>query len=112
VRVKSDHSNSQADLLPNEMAMVSVKGLQKSKITNPNYLSWKTGVFVFDDTPLTEAIKELNRYYQKPIVLKTDKTNLLFSARFDKDKQENIIEIINLTFNLSSYENTDFYELR
>jgi ferric-dicitrate binding protein FerR (iron transport regulator) len=112
VRVKSAHSNSQADLLPNEMAMVSVKGLQKSKITNPNYLSWKTGVFVFDDTPLTEAIKELNRYYQKPIVLKTDKTNLLFSARFDKDKQENIIEIINLTFNLSSYENTDFYELR
>jgi transmembrane sensor len=112
VKVRSTHSNSETELLPNEMAVVSNDGLEKSSITNPNYLSWKTGIFIFDNTPLNQVVEDLNRYYKKPIVLKTDKTGLLFSARFEKAKQDDIIEIIKITFNLNSYENTNFYELR
>jgi len=112
VKVRSTHSNSETELLPNEMAVVSNDGLEKSSITNPNYLSWKTGIFIFDNTPLNQVVEDLNRYYKKPIVLKTDKTGLFFSARFEKAKQDDIIEIIKITFNLNSYENTNFYELR
>lgn len=112
VKVKSAYSDSDVVLLPNEMAFVSANSLEKSKINDPNYLAWKTGVFVFNDTPLAEVVADLNRYYPKPIVLNTDKSGLLFSARFEKDKQDDILEILTLTFNLKSYENTDFYELR
>lgn len=112
VKVKSAHSDSETELLPNEMALVSASSLEKSKINDPNYLAWKTGVFAFNDTPLARVVADLNRYYPKPIVLNTDKSGLLLSARFEKAKQNDIIEIITLTFNLNSYENTDFYELR
>lgn len=112
VRVKSEQSGNQTELSPKEMAIVSREGLVKSSITNPNYLSWKTGGFLFEDTPLSAVVDELNRYYNKPIVLNTDKAGMLFSARFEKAKQEDIIEIIKTTFNLNSYENTTFYEIR
>lgn len=111
VKVKSTFSNSETELLPNEMARATTKELEKTQINNPNYLAWKTGIFIFDNTPLNIVVEELNRYYEKPIVLNTEKNNLLFSARFERDKQEHIIEIIKVTFNLNSHENTNSYEL-
>ncbi len=112
VKVKSTHLDFETELLPSEMALVTADGLEKTLINDPNYLAWKTGIFIFDNTSLNQVVEDLNRYYQKPIVLKTDKTGLLFSARFEKAKQVDIIEIIKVTFNLNSYENTNFYELR
>ncbi len=112
VKVQSERSGSEAYLSPKQMAVVSREGLAKSSITNPNFLSWKTGDFLFEDTPLPTVIDELNRYYNKPIVLNTTKTGMLFSAHFEKAKQEDIIEIIKTTFNLNSYENTTYYEIR
>lgn len=32
-------------------------------------LGWRDGLVVFQDTPLTEAVKEMNRYTAKPIIL-------------------------------------------
>jgi ferric-dicitrate binding protein FerR (iron transport regulator) len=46
-----------------EMASAGNSGLAKVKETEPNYLSWKTGEFIFEDAPLEEIIGALNEYY-------------------------------------------------
>ena len=112
VNVQSEYSGSGVTVLPGFMASVTPDGLEKSQITNPNYLSWKTGVFLFEDTPLPDVIKELNRYYPKPVKLNTVQQNRLFTAHFEQAQQGDILEILKITFNLNICENTNFYEIR
>lgn len=111
VKVRSVFSEEEVYLLPDDKVIATRDNLVKSQITNPNYLSWKTGVFLFEDTPLTTVVNDLNRYYPKPIRLKGDKNELLFSAKFDQAKQEDILEILKITLNLNITENTNFYEI-
>ena len=111
VSVQSRYSKSGVNLLPGNMVKVNAEGMEKSQITNPNYLSWKTGVFQFEDTPLPDVIKNLNRYYTKPIKLTTTKQERLFTAHFEQAKQKDILQILIITFNLNIRENTSFYEI-
>lgn len=111
INVRSAYTNGDVILFPDDKAIATRVNLVKSQITNPNYLSWKTGVFLFEDTPLPTVVDDLNRYYPKQILLKNEKPELLFSAKFDKAKQEDIIEILKITFNLDIRENINFYEI-
>jgi len=111
VNVKSTYSATSIYLLPNEMAMVTKLGLSKSQITNPNYLSWKTGVFQFEDTPLRDVVRDLNTFYSKPFVLNTSNREQLFTAHFDNAKLEDIIKILEITLSLNIQENQNTYEI-
>ena len=111
VNVKSAFSESNINLLPADMALASKSGVVKSQITNLNYLSWKTGVFRFEDTPLNHVVRDLNSFYTKPIVLKTSHNDLLFSASFDQVKQKDILEILKITLSLTITEKPNYYEI-
>lgn len=111
VNIQSNFSNSFVNLLPNEKAVANTKTLKKSRIANLNYLSWKTGVFYFEDTPLSSVINDLNCYYKKPITLNTSKADMLFSAQFENSNLEDILEILKLTFKLTIQESTNSYEI-
>jgi transmembrane sensor len=111
VNVKSANSATSVTLLPNEMAVATKSGLMKSQITNPNYLSWKTGVFQFEDTPLKDVVHDLNTFYNQKIVLKTTNQEQLFSAHFDNAKLEDIIEILAITLTLNIQKTPNTYEI-
>ena len=40
-----------------------------TQIKDPNYLSWKTGILEFHQSPLANVTKTLADFYAKPIVL-------------------------------------------
>jgi len=111
VNVKSTYSETSVCLLPNEMAVATKSGLLKSQITNPNYLSWKTGVFLFEDTPLRDVVNDLNTFYNKSIVLNTRNQEQLFSAHFDNARLEDIIEILEITLSLNIQKTANTYEI-
>jgi len=111
VNVKSTCSATSVYLLPDEMAVVTKSGLLKSQITNPNYLSWKTGVFLFEDTPLRDVVNDLNTFYNKSIVLNTSNQEQLFSAHFDNANLEDIIEILEITLTLNIQKTPNTYEI-
>jgi transmembrane sensor len=111
VNVESGYTKTTVNLIPDQMATVTNSGLVKSQITNPNYLSWKTGVFLFEDTPLKDVVRDLNTFYNKPIQLNTSNQEQLFSARFNQAKQADILEILKLTFNLNIQETPNSYEI-
>jgi ferric-dicitrate binding protein FerR (iron transport regulator) len=111
VNVKSAYSATSVTLLPNEMAVATKMGIVKSQITNPNYLSWKTGVFLFEDTPLKDVVRDLNTFYDQSIVLNITNQEQLFSAHFDNAKLEDIIEILEITLTLNIQKTPNTYEI-
>lgn len=111
VNIQSNFTETAINLLPNDKAIASKTGLIKSPITNPNYLSWKTGKFVFEDTPLETVINDLNRFYKKPIILLNSHPQQHLTACFDNAKLEDIIKIIELTCKLPIEDNNNTYEI-
>lgn len=86
----------------------SVESVSSVKNNDPNAFSWVSGVFVFEDTPLSVVISVLNSYYAKKIILSdmvaADKK---LTARFSNQSQEEIIEVIKLTCNVQATYSSD-----
>ena len=112
VNVKSLYSQASVNLLSDDMANVTENDIQKMQITNRNYLSWKTGRFIFKDAPLKDVIKDLNSFYNKQIVLNNPDINCSFSANFDNAGLSDIIEILKLTCSIEITEKGNNYEIQ
>ncbi|MCP4443260.1 MAG: DUF4974 domain-containing protein [Aureispira sp.] len=72
-----------------------------SIIDNPNYMAWKTGQFVFENTPLFMVIADLSTYYTAKLDLEDGgKFDCQINAEFDKEKIGVILELISATCGL------------
>lgn len=59
-------SNGRQELIlsPNEQALLSDKGIfEKKTVDTQLFTSWKDGFLTFYDTPIPEALKQIERYY-------------------------------------------------
>ena len=98
VEVSNADKSSNVIITKGYSANVENNHVNKFDTNNPNYLSWKTGEFTFDNTDITEVISLLNSYYSKQIALKnTTDTTCSLTAHFKKLKLQEVIEIIELT---------------
>lgn len=57
-----------------------------------NQTAWATGMFIFDNTPLSTVLKELSDYYH--VQLTCDETDKKLSSQFDTDSLDEIINLI------------------
>lgn len=85
-------------LAPSEKVILNkeTKNMTKEQVTNVNNdLLWKEGKLLFDNTPLEEAIKILERSYGVTIHLKKDSLkNFQFYGNFNRNEQT-IHDILN-----------------
>jgi hypothetical protein len=73
IGLQSVKGTNETKLSPNEQAIVTGTGtFSKHTVDVTTYVSWKNGYLSFDETPMTEVLKQIGRYY-----------NLSFN--FDKD---------------------------
>lgn len=80
-------------LLPDEKGVSNSSSLTKSNNTNINYLSWKTGVFTFKDTPVREVVKGLNSYYKKPVIIPSNTiVDCNVTAYYNREQITTILE--------------------
>jgi len=94
---------NQVYLIPGEKGTLFTKSsiLEKSQNSNPNYLAWKTRDFIFNDIPLNEVFKCLEKTYHVKIQVADPKLNdLKLNAQFDKKTIDFILNVVGLTFNL------------
>lgn len=64
-----------AMLSPNDMLTADARGVQVRRVADIGAVEgWRDGVVIFDDTPLSEAVEEINRYATRPMVLANDGT--------------------------------------
>jgi transmembrane sensor len=65
--------------------------------------SWKDGLIVFEDEPLSQAVAELNRYSAKPIAIGDPSiSNLRVTGVFNTDQSDRFAQILTETFPLSA----------
>jgi ferric-dicitrate binding protein FerR (iron transport regulator) len=88
-------------ILPNQAAILDEKGIDVRPVKDLNYLSWRTGILTFDNTPIDQVAAELSDYYH--LVIKTDSGLLIsnITAKFEKQPIEQVLEEIKLLSNLS-----------
>jgi ferric-dicitrate binding protein FerR (iron transport regulator) len=77
------------------------KILTKSANTDVNFLAWKTNDIIFNETPLSEVVKCLEKVYHIEVdVMEPELEELKLTAHFDKKPIDFVLDVVRLTFNL------------
>ncbi|MEQ9306999.1 MAG: FecR domain-containing protein, partial [Marinoscillum sp.] len=112
--VEVQGKNNTVVLKINEKAIFDKETGRLFKVVNddPNYLSWKTKRFTFDDTPLHEVVKNLSNAHQTRIQLITKSIdNCPVTVSFDGQSLQAILEILSATLDLTIEKTTAGFEI-
>ncbi len=107
--------NSEVFLTPGEKGTLFIESnlLQKSVNANVNFLAWKTNDLVFNETPLSEVIRCLEKVYHIEIQLtEPDLEDLLLTAHFNKKPIDFVLDVVRLTFNLELTGENELFTLK
>jgi transmembrane sensor len=110
----SDNTGTQSiQLDPGFVGTVTSKTSAKTVNSNPNYLSWKTGLLVYNGQKLEVVFNDLKRVYNMDIV--ADNSGILENTwttdPIDNQPQETIILLICTSFNLDYTKDGNVYHL-
>ncbi|MCL4482980.1 MAG: DUF4974 domain-containing protein [Bacteroidetes bacterium] len=84
-------------LKPGEKAEFNTESreLSVSKVDSYNYTSWKDGLLIFKNEPMSDAFKKLERWYNIDIEVKNNKVNqLVFNATIVNESIEEILDLM------------------
>ncbi len=87
-------------LYPGEMLAINESGaIQKISTSSFDHIGWKDGVIVFQDTPLKEAIAELEKWYGVDIILRNypEGNDMNFTGSFRNDNLSNVLKSLSYT---------------
>ncbi len=87
-------------LHPQQQIRVSDKSSEVSRFENLDFLSWKEGVFIFDDMLLTDIIKKLELFYDVSIVVQnTALGNFRYTGKFrQRDGVESVLKKLQIVY--------------
>ena len=71
------------------------KEIRKTENDNPNYLAWKTKIFVFEGTKLNEVIRLIGEVYNVTIEIDKDLNNCELFAKFENQSLDDILRLLN-----------------
>ena len=103
------------ELLPNERLIYdkSSKILTKDHVDVKFYTSWVNGFLNFNNMPITQVFKILERYYNKNINVEDDLPKISFSGKLDlKDKIEDVLENISFASAVKTEKNNDSFKIK
>jgi len=103
---KGNKSNNTI-LNPGEKAEISTTQKTITTIVNPdpNYLSWKNGKIIFDNTSLDQVIATLSKVYQKEIRLGNPQlSGCSLTATFDNQTLASVLNVIRVTLDVEVAE--------
>jgi len=113
VKVSDIENTSGQIITPGYSAKVKKEGVEKYETANLNYMAWKTGKFIFKETPILQVVDDLNKYYKKQIVIADGvDVNCLLTADFNKTNLHEVLEIIKLTCDFSIEEDKDKFIIK
>lgn len=74
--------------------------IEKQQNTDLNFLSWKTGILYFNETPITEVFQLLQKQYSHVFVFET-KNGIMptLTTTIDNQSEEAVLEELNLLLN-------------
>jgi len=112
VMVSGSENNNNLILEPGDIGTMFPERSEKSVNNNPNYMSWNTGLLVYDGQTLDVVFRDLKRVYNMDIV--ADDPDIITNAwtsPIDNQTRETIIRLICASFNLSYTKEGSVYHL-
>jgi transmembrane sensor len=109
---KSGKFDKKLKLAKGEMAVLSNE-LTKKNIIDQNFMSWKTGVFIFNNEPLPHALDLLSEYYQVEFRIGDDKLqSFTINGKYEKKSLEELIEVLEMTLGVRLEKKNGQYWLK
>ena len=108
VQVSDKHSSQK--VRPGELLTYHKKDkkFSVSENANPNILAWKTGKFIFKNTPFNKVTEDLEKYYKVSFRNAAQFKSCLVTAEFNQQELTEVLavlgEILNLEFKISQSE--------
>lgn len=100
LNLQSDSKNKETILLPGDRAVIE-KESSKTTVRNENinkYIAWHTGKLVFDNSPMSEVARLLERWYGVEVrVQDTEIMNYRFTTTFENESLFQVIELLGLS---------------
>ncbi|MEM8568769.1 MAG: FecR domain-containing protein, partial [Bacteroidota bacterium] len=93
VRVSVKNKNESVELVNGEEALVSLNAVTQRK-ASPNYASWRTGEFTFDNTPLPKVIAKLKTYYRSGLPNDIPESDCRLTAKISNMNVNEVIELL------------------
>lgn len=112
VMVSGNENNKNLILDPGYIGTMFTERSEKSVNNDPNYMSWNTGLLVYDGQTLDVVFRDLKRVYNMDIV--ADNPDIItntWTSPIDNQTQETIIRLICASFNLSYTKDGSVYHL-
>ncbi len=81
------------------------KRINKEMNKNVNYLSWKTGILTFKNTPLKEVCYILSQYYKKNINTKITDPEFVINGSFDNETLDNLLSTVQIVLDVNVVQN-------
>lgn len=110
----ADNSGSLSLIIdPEYIGTIDSKTNEKVLNKDPNYLSWKTNLLVYDGQKLDVVFKDLKRVYNMEIIV--DDPAILentWTSPIDNQPQDTIIRLICASFNLRYVKDGNVYHLK
>jgi len=98
-------------LSPGQKATITKNKLSLSGLGTPNFMSWKTGLLEFRQTPLDLVVQDINDHYKSSISIAPDlragAAEIKVTARFDHQPLEQVLEEVRLTTGLQTTQEKD-----
>ena len=104
----ADNPQKSVDLTAGEQGVLVNSNLTKNQVVDPNYLSWKTDVLIFEDIPLSEVVAQLNVHFKSSLTLQHDQLgNCLLTSSFHQNSLSEIMDVLRDLFQLEAVEQED-----
>lgn len=95
VGVRVDGSEDEQRLKPGQRLLAQAGSLSPPEAVSPDRADWTSGRLQFDRLPLSEVLRILQRYHDRPIVLDDPALGpLLVSGVFDADRAETAVALL------------------
>lgn len=90
----------------------STKEVLISDAHSKNILSWKDGILTFDDTPLSEAIRDIEEYYEVRFKLQNNQlADCRITATFDKNSLAEVLSVLESVLDIKSTRKEELIQL-
>lgn len=95
-------------LTPGEKVVAKANGeIIKTENQDPNFMSWKSGVLLFEETTMKDVITAINEYYKTQIIMQDDQvSNCVLTTQFDNETLEEVLETLKVLFGISYHKDT------
>ena len=96
------HREKEIKMVPNqELVILSQKPKLLENANVVKSTAWKDGLLLFDNTPMVEVIKKMERWYGVNIVVNDPKIyDYRFTAKFKSESVSQVLEILKLSSNI------------